>query len=692
MSFDFQDKFEGIKKYIKYILIMILLIIVLLIMKSCKTSYNGLEKKVEEATLSYINKNSINVVGEKYIELSELGEIEGTELCKKSSGAIVKNDNGNLKVTVYLKCDNYESKIIKNSSKYIELNGAEVIILNKGEVFNDPLYVLKKEAEVKINGGVGTEPGVYTITYFVYVKSELKDSLKRIVIVSKNDKDSTISGIMNPNMPVITLLGDKEMIINKGEKYVEPGYRAVDYKDGKISRDVKVEGKVNNKVVGTYQLVYSVTNSKGVTAKEIRTVKVVEKKGDIDIKLTTESSELAKSVTINVRVDGKDYESMKLPDGTVWYLRDATYKATANTIYKFRIYDRYKNEYIKEIEINTIDNIPPSGTCNAVVTSSKTSIEVTASDNKGIAGYSYTIDGSKLNYISSNKYEANKKAEKVSVDIKDITDNVTTIECNVEKKGIISSGQCNSNDAYINISTCFNGNIIKSSVPLEEYLIGVLYGEEDPALTDSEDYIKTFLIFARTYTLNRSGYFNGKNNSLRSCSNDQNWCDPEKGCYRNQTQEMFDSCVNFSLNTTNSSGSKPYYGNSTAQTCADRVTTFPGSSNVSNRSFTINNSSWPSNLTKQATSKNITSRWKSSLDKTRYEFYKKMVEETAGLIIKDANGNPANVNYEMCPSTTKEYTLCPDTAEKLANQGYTAEELIKAYTTKYPNATVGCYK
>ena len=452
-SIDDLDKKQIIVKYGKYILLLLLALIILLIFKSCGQSSSKLESQVIEAAKKYVAANKLVISGQKYIELSKLGEIKGTELCSKTSGVIIVSENGDLIYKPYLKCDDYQSKIIINNTKIIKLVGDDIIVLNKGEIYNEQYYTLTGDAEVKISGAVGTEPGIYRVNYDVYVDNNFKERAYRLIIVSETDKGGTISGITNPNVPVITLLGDKEIVINKGEKYVEPGYRAVDYKDGKISRDVKVEGKVNNKVVGTYQLVYSVTNSKGVTAKEIRTVKVVEKKGDIDIKLTTESSELAKSVTINVRVDGKDYESMKLPDGTVWYLRDATYKATANTIYKFRIYDRYKNEYIKEIEINTIDSIPPSAICSAIVKGSNTEIEVKATDNKGISGYLYILDNVETGYITASTYKLDKAVKEVSVKVKDIVGNESTTKCDVTiKQETTTSGRPSGSSLVIDTS------------------------------------------------------------------------------------------------------------------------------------------------------------------------------------------------------------------------------------------------
>ena len=677
------DRLEQIKKYLKYVLILIPIVVVFFIIKSCgKESYNSLESKVKGSVSNYITDKNLTIMGEQYIELSDLDEIEGLELCSSASGALVENKNGKILITPYLECNGYKSDILKNKGKYIELNGDTIMLLNKGEVFNDPLYTLKRDADVEIDGIVGSTPGVYTIKYNVSFDNELKETLIRKVIVVNSDKTKMISGIESVTDPTLVLYGDTEIVLAKGEKYVEPGYKAVDYVDGKISRQVRVDSKsVNTSATGTYTITYTVENSRGKTAFKIRTVNVVSRKSNISIEVsntpTSNNSEI-----IKLMISGPDYAYSYLPDQTKVDSREVTYEAKRNGNYIFRVFDSYGNRYTKEVMIDSVDDVAPSGSCKAIVTSSATNVTVNAIDNKGIGGYNYILNGKGSGYIENSSYYSSGQSDSVKVKIKDISGNEVTVNCEVEKKTlVISGGTCGTSDVLITINTCYGNKLIRKDVPLEEYLIGVLYGEETPGLKDPEAYIKAFIIFARSYTLNRIGYWAHNNKPIKSCSSDQNWCDLDTGCYRDQTQEMFDLCIDYAVNY-------PRH-DYTASTCANRVTTFPGSSNVSNKTFYASNPGWWGE--KSVTSTGVRSSWHGPLSEDRKEFYKRMVEETAGLIIYDANGSPASVNYYMCDDTSKDSTMCPNTAEKLAREGYTMEQLIEAYTTKYPGRTVGCF-
>ncbi len=677
------DKIESIKKYVKYSLLLIPLIIILVIIKGCDNkNYSELEDKVRTEVSNYIKEKNIAVINERYIELVVLPEIEGLELCSEASGALVENQNGNLKITPYLECNGYKSEAIKNKSKYVTLNGDTVMLLNKGEAFNDPLYTLKKDADVEVDGYVGSNVGIYNIKYNVYVDNELKETLYRKVIVTDSDKTRTISGLENTEEPTLILYGDTEIVLAKGERFEEPGYKAVDYEDGKISRQVKIEpAKINTNTVGSYLVIYSVENSRGKSVFKTRTVNVVMRKSNLKIELTSTPGQ-GKTVILKLNVIGSDYERTILPDKAETILNEVTYPVTANGTYTFFVYDTYGNVYKKEIVVSEIDNIPPNGTCKAVVTSSATNVTVEASDNKGISGYNYVVDGKSSGYITNSSYDSSGKASSVKVKVKDISGNETTLPCEIENKTlVIASGRCGASDVSVTVKTCYGDKVIRSSIPLEEYLMGVLYGEEAPGINDPVDYIKAFIIFARTYTLGRIGYWNGQNKSIKSCSSDQNWCDVDMGCYRDQTQEMFDACIDYAV----SYPRKDY----TADTCANRVTTFPGTANVSNKTFYVNNPGWWG--ASSVTSNHVRSVWHGPVSDSKKEFYKKMIEETAGLVIYDASGKPASVHYYMCDDTTKSDTLCPNTAEDLANSGYTMDQLIEAYTQKYPGRTIDCY-
>ena len=68
----------------------------------------------------------------------------------------------------------------------------------------------------------------------------------------------------------IILEGDT--IMNIDTVYEEPGYQAIDSYDGDITDQVIVSENINYQVAGTYEIVYTVTNSRGEKAKVSRFV------------------------------------------------------------------------------------------------------------------------------------------------------------------------------------------------------------------------------------------------------------------------------------------------------------------------------------------------------------------------------------------------------------------------------------
>ena len=79
-------------------------------------------------------------------------------------------------------------------------------------------------------------------------------------------------------IPKITLLGKNIITIYQDQEYKEPGYKATDPNDGNITNQVKIKGQVQNGKIVTYELIYTVTNSKDETAKAHRFVKIIQRK------------------------------------------------------------------------------------------------------------------------------------------------------------------------------------------------------------------------------------------------------------------------------------------------------------------------------------------------------------------------------------------------------------------------------
>lgn len=75
--------------------------------------------------------------------------------------------------------------------------------------------------------------------------------------------------------PQITLLGEQTVYIYTGSTYSDAGATASDNYDGDLTAKVSIQGQVDAYRSGSYQLVYTVTDSYGNAAEAVRNVEVV---------------------------------------------------------------------------------------------------------------------------------------------------------------------------------------------------------------------------------------------------------------------------------------------------------------------------------------------------------------------------------------------------------------------------------
>ena len=383
-------------------------------------------KKAKE----YINQNQIKIENQEYIFLDDL-DIADTELCSKASGVVVTNVSGNIEYSPYLKCINYESDIINNSKSYIELNGPEVVLINKGTLYFDQGYTKKRDdIEIKTVGIVPDEEGAYTINYVVTKNGKQKTVVKRIVIVSNIDTEIATTFFENES-PVIILKGEPEVILALNSTYTEAGFIAYDEKDGLISKKVKVEpSTISTDKIGTYILTYKVTNSAGKTYSVDRKVKIVQELGDFDIQIfTLENGSATNESEIEIRVSGDDFSKIILPDGSVSNYPIANYKVSKNGIYTFQVVDVHENLINKSIMIDNIDNKMPTGTCSVEKVEAETILKIDASDDRGIKSIDYILNGKGTGFLATTTYKTKEKLTKAEAIIKDVAGNVTRISC-----------------------------------------------------------------------------------------------------------------------------------------------------------------------------------------------------------------------------------------------------------------------
>jgi hypothetical protein len=115
-------------------------------------------------------------------------------------------------------------------------------------------------------GGVNTNIlGTYTITYNVFDSNNMSDTKSRAVYVTKP---------IDNTPPVITIIGDNPLNHIYGSTYTDLGATAYDNVDGDITSAIVVTNTVNANNVGTYEVIYKVSDSRGNSATAVRTVLV----------------------------------------------------------------------------------------------------------------------------------------------------------------------------------------------------------------------------------------------------------------------------------------------------------------------------------------------------------------------------------------------------------------------------------
>ncbi len=80
---------------------------------------------------------------------------------------------------------------------------------------------------------------------------------------------------------VLDLEGETEMVVNKGDTFVDPGFTAT-LNGENVNDQVVINSNVNTNKSGVYKVTYSVTNADGFTASSSRTVIVLDLNDDVE--------------------------------------------------------------------------------------------------------------------------------------------------------------------------------------------------------------------------------------------------------------------------------------------------------------------------------------------------------------------------------------------------------------------------
>ncbi|PGE85776.1 immunoglobulin-like domain-containing protein [Bacillus toyonensis] len=241
--------------------------------------------------------------------------------------------------------------------------------LRVGEAFDPMAGVTASDKEdgnltnkIKYKGNVDTsKPGKYIVEYWVVDSKGVNATATQSVIVKENEETPD----MEPKLTVPT-----RTTINVGDKFNPlSGVKAIDNEDGDITDKVTVDGSVDASKPGTYELTYTVSDSKGhtVTAKQTVTVKQKVESKDEDPVLTVPTE-----VTLHVGdkynplsgVKAIDKEDGDITDKVIHMGEVDTSKA-GNFEVKFLIRDASGNEVTATQKVTVKDTDTENGSDNS---------------------------------------------------------------------------------------------------------------------------------------------------------------------------------------------------------------------------------------------------------------------------------------------------------------------------------------
>ena len=230
----------------------------------------------------------------------------------------------------------------------IKLKGARYIEISKGTNYVEPGYVAidQKDGDISskvvVEGKVNTrKEGLYDLIYKVTNSSDKTASVTREVEVIDDE------GNIN-----FYLLGDENMTVIKGDKYVEEGALAIDTEDGNITKKIKIKSNVDTSKLGKYTVKYTITNSRGTTKTLVRNVEVVDEEVtfDYDIKYKGRSS------IITINITGSGYDHLLLPNKLITNKRNIAYEVYEDGNYEFILVTSSDKVITKEISVMSNQN------------------------------------------------------------------------------------------------------------------------------------------------------------------------------------------------------------------------------------------------------------------------------------------------------------------------------------------------
>ncbi len=191
------------------------------------------------------------------------GSVDTSKLGVYTLSYNVTDSSGNPSITVT------RTVTVKDTTApTLALKGEATIVVEGATEFVDPGFTssdsFDSEVTVEVAGSVNVKKvGDYVLTYTAADDSGNKTTVTRKV------------SVVDTTAPVIELSGEKSVVLEHGQAYVEPGFVVTDTVDGNITDYVVVSSNLRF-AVGEYTVTYTVKDASGNETGAKRTVKVVD--------------------------------------------------------------------------------------------------------------------------------------------------------------------------------------------------------------------------------------------------------------------------------------------------------------------------------------------------------------------------------------------------------------------------------
>ena len=178
----------------------------------------------------------------------------------------VSDANGNAAVEV-----TRTVTVVDTTLPVITLLGEDSVTVEVGDTYTDAGATASDTYDGDITSSIITISNVDTAVVGVYeVVYNVSDASGNAAV-----EETRTVNVVDTTIPVITLLGDNPVTLEVGDTYTDAGATATDTYDGDITSSIVTISNVDTAVVGTYEVVYNVSDANGNAAVEvIRTVNV----------------------------------------------------------------------------------------------------------------------------------------------------------------------------------------------------------------------------------------------------------------------------------------------------------------------------------------------------------------------------------------------------------------------------------